>query len=210
MAIIGNLDKLIEVIAKNAEEEAQRVIAKAKERANDIIKGAVEEAKSRAEREASELLKKEREGALRKRRSEITKMRMEAFRKVLEHKERLIEEVVEEAKRRVNEYVKTEDYKNRLVNLIKEAIRVLNGGPIELRLNRRDLALNLDLKAISAELGRELNRSVELRVSEGSFLAGLVAKSAETGIEVDYTVEGILERKWKNLRVEVAKLLFTK
>ncbi|MHC1637080.1 MAG: V-type ATP synthase subunit E, partial [Candidatus Nezhaarchaeales archaeon] len=159
---------------------------------------------------ASEIIRKEREEALRKKRSEVAKARMDALRKVLDYKEELIENVVKEAKKRIQNIIGTEEYKARLVEMLKEAVRVLGGGVIEIKLNKRDLDLGLDLSAIASELSQELKKPVELRLSSnvGSFVGGLIAKSVETGIEVDYTVEGILERKWKNLRVEVAKQLF--
>jgi V/A-type H+-transporting ATPase subunit E len=211
MSLVGDLDKLVSAIISKAEEEAKSVVAKARERAEGIIKGAIEEAKAKAERDASELVKRRRSEALSRRRSEVAKARTEVLRKLQDHKERLIEGVVEEVKRRVQRLVESKEYEERLVEMIKEAVRVLGGGTIEVKLNKRDAGLGLDLTAIASELSRELGKSVELKLSSepGGFMGGLVARSLEAGIEVDYTIEGILERKWRKLRSEVAKLLFS-
>ncbi|MCS7140290.1 MAG: V-type ATP synthase subunit E family protein [Candidatus Nezhaarchaeota archaeon] len=210
VTIAGNLEGLIEAIVNEAKAEAQKIIAKAKEKAEEVIKKAIDDARCKAEFEASDIIKRRREEALRVKRSELAKARMDAMKKVLDYKEKLIESVFEEAKKRVQDIVKTQEYKMRLIEILKEAVRVLGGGIIEVRLSRRDLSLNLDLNVIARELSDELNKPVELRISNnpGDFLGGLVARSIETGIEVDYTIEGILERKHKNLRIEVAKQLF--
>jgi len=211
MPLTGDIDKLINTILSRAEEEARNVIAKAKEEAERFIKSAVEESRRRAEQEASELIRRKRSEAHSKKRSEVAKARAEVARKLLDYKERLIEGVVEEVKREVQAIVRTKEYEERLVSMIKEAVRVLGGGVIEVRLNKRDRDLGLDLTAIANELGRELGRPVELRLASepGNFTGGIVARSLEAGIEVDYTIEGILERKWRKLRSEVAKILFS-
>ena len=211
MSLVGDLDRLVSTIISRAEEEAKSIIAKAKERAEGIIKSVVDEAKAKAEKEASELVRRRRSEALSKRRSEVAKARTEVLRKLQDHKERLIEGVAEEVKKRVQRLVESREYEERLVEMIKEAVRVLGGRTIEIKLNKRDIGLGLDLTAIADELSRELGRPVKLMLSSepGSFMGGLVAKSLEAGIEVDYTIEGILERKWRKLRSEVAKLLFS-
>jgi vacuolar-type H+-ATPase subunit E/Vma4 len=211
MPLTGDIDKLINTILSRAEEEARNVIAKAKEEAERFIKSAVEESRRRAEQEASELIRRKRSEAHSKKRSEVAKARAEVARKLLDYKERLIEGVVEEVKREVQAIVRTKEYEERLVSMIKEAVRVLGGRVIEVRLNKRDRDLGLDLTAIASELGRELGRPVELRLASepGNFTGGIVARSLEAGIEVDYTIEGILERKWRKLRSEVAKILFS-
>ena len=210
MSSVGDVNKLIKTITESAEAEAQKIIGKAKEKADEIIRKAVEEAKSKAESEASEIIRKERDEALRKRRSEVAKARMEAFRRVLDYKEKLIKGVVEEARKRIQDFVKSESYRKKLEEMIKDAIKVLGGGTIELKLNERDSKLGIDLKALANEVARELNKAVELKLSSevGNFTGGLIARSIEGGIEVDYTIEGILDRKWRNLRIEVAKILF--
>ncbi|MEM4577103.1 MAG: V-type ATP synthase subunit E family protein [Candidatus Nezhaarchaeales archaeon] len=211
MSLAGNLDKLTETILQKAEAEVKNIIAKAKEEAEKIIRSAVEDAKRKAELEASGIIKKEREEALSRKRSEIAKARMEAFRKILDHKEALIEKALEEAKRRTQMIVETREYEERLIEMLKEAVRVLGGGVIEVKLNKKDAKLEPNLASIAEELARELGKPVELRLAreQGNFIGGLIAKSLDTGIEVDYTIEGILERKWKRLRSEVAKLLFS-
>lgn len=211
MSFTGNLEKLTSVIVEKAKKEAENVIAKAREKSEEIVRKAVEDARRRAEAEALDIVKRRREEALSRRRSEVARARTEMFRKLLDHKEKLIEKVVEEVKKRIQKVVETKEYQERLVEMIKEAVRVLGGGIIELKLNRRDMKLDLNLTAIAKELTQELGEPVELRISSepGDFIGGLVARSLKVGIEVDYTVEGILERKWKKLRSEVAKLLFS-
>jgi vacuolar-type H+-ATPase subunit E/Vma4 len=211
MPLAGDLDKLVNAIMSKAEEEAKSVITRAKEKAEDIIKKAVEEAKREAEKKASEIVRKKRSEVLNKKKSEVATIRVEAFRKVLHHKEELIKRAFEEAKKRLQEVVKTKEYEERLIEMLKEAVRVLGGGVIEIKLNERDMNLGLNLTVIAGELSRELGKPVELRLASepGNFMGGLVAKSLEARIEVDYTIEGILERKWERLRSEVAKLLFS-
>jgi len=211
MSLAGDLDKLVNAVLSKAKEEAEGIIAKAKEEAEKFVKSAVEEARRRAEKDASELIRKRRSEALSKRRSEVARARTEVTRKLSGYKEELIESVVEEVKKEVQAIVGTKEYEERLVDMIKEAIRVLGGGVIELKLNKRDRDLGLDLTAIASELSRELGKPVELRLASepGNFMGGLVAKSLEAEIEVDYTIEGILERKWRRLRSEVAKILFS-
>jgi len=211
MPLAGDLDKLVNAVLSKAKEEAESIIAKAKDEAEKYIKSVVEESRRKAEKEASELIRKRRSEALSKRRSEVARARTDVTRELLGFKEKLIEGVVEEVKREVQAIVRTKEYEERLVDMIKEAVRVLGGGVVEVKLNKRDRGLGLDLTAIASELSQELGRPVELRLASepGNFTGGLIAKSLEAGIEVDYTVEGILERKWKRLRSEVAKILFS-
>jgi len=211
MPLAGDIDKLVNTVLSKAEEEARSVIAKAKEEAEKFIKSVVEESRKRAEQEASELIRRKRSEAHSRKRSEVAKARTEVARKLLDYKERLIEGVVEEVKKEVQAIVRTKEYEERLVSMIKEAVRVLGGGVIEVRLNKKDRDLGLDLTAIASELSQELGRPVELRLASepGNFTGGLIARSLEAGIEVDYTIEGILERKWRKLRSEIAKILFS-
>jgi len=211
MPLTGDMDKLVNAVLSRAKEEAESIIAKAKEEAEKIVKSAVEESRRKAEKEASELIKRRRSEALSKRRSEVARARTDTTRKLSNFKEKLIEGVVEEVKREVQAIVGTKEYEERLIDMIKEAVRVLGGGEIEVKLNERDRNLKLDLTAIANKLSRELGKPVKLRLASeaGNFIGGLIAKSLEAGIEVDYTIEGILERKWRRLRSEVAKILFS-
>lgn len=211
MSLVGDVSKLTETILHGAEAEAKNVIARAKEKAEETIRNVVEDVRRRAETEASEIMKRRREEALSRKRSEIAKARMEALRRLLDHKEALIERVIEEARKRVQQIVGTKEYEEALIRMLKEAVKVLGGGDIEVKLNKRDAKLGSNLEAIAKELTREIGEPVELRLASepGDFIGGLVAKSLKVGIEVDYTIEGILERKWKKLRSEIAKLLFS-
>lgn len=210
MHIVGDLEKFTNLIVEKAREEARNIVAKAKEKAEEIMRKTIEETRRRAESEALEIVRKRREEALSRKRSEIAKARTEMSKKLLDHKERLIEKVVEEAKKRIQN-VENKEYRERLVEMIKEAVRVLGGGVIEIKLNRRDMRLGLDLTAIAKELTQELGEPVELIIANetGDFIGGFIARSLKVGIEVDYTIEGILERKWKKLRSEIARLLFS-
>lgn len=211
MSLVGDLEKLTNIIVEKAKDEAENIVAKAREKVEEVIRKAVEEARKKAEVEASEIVRRRREEALSRRRSEIARARTEMFKKLLDHKERLIERVVEEAKKRIQRIIETKEYEERLIEMIKEAVRVLGGGVIEVKLNKRDMRIGLDLTAVAKELTQELGEPVELRIASepGDFVGGLVARSLKVGIEVDYTIEGILERKWKKLRSEIAKLLFS-
>ncbi|MDH5815519.1 MAG: V-type ATP synthase subunit E family protein [Candidatus Nezhaarchaeota archaeon] len=211
MSLAGDLEKLTSIIIERAKDEAKNIIAKAREKGEEIVKSAVEEAKRKAEMEALEIMRRRREEALNRRRSEIAKARADAYRRLLDHKERLIEKVVEETKKRLQEIVESKEYERALVEMLKEAVKVLGGGAIEVKLNKRDAKLGLNLADIAKEIARELGEPVELRLASepGDFMGGLVAKSLKVEIEVDYTIEGILERKWRKLRSEIAKMLFS-
>lgn len=207
---LGDVEKLVKTIIEGAQQEAEKVISKAREKADELVRKAVAEARRKAEAEAEVIVKTAKDEALRRRRSDVAKARMDSMRMVLDVKEKLIESVAEEAKKKILEMAGSEEYKASLKAMIEEAIRVLGGGVIELVLNERDMKLGIDLHSIAKKLSNELGRKVELKLSSepGRFLGGVVARSLEAGIEVDYTVEGILERKWKELRVKVAKQLF--
>ena len=142
----------------------------------------------------------------------ISEAKMNARRAKLEAREQLIEESFEKAKADLNEIASSssDEYKNSLTKIIKEAAIEVGGGDLLVSVKADDVdkakaSLPLITKEVSDVTGVQTSLSFGDSINT---IGGAIVKTKNGEIEVNNTIESRLERFKKSLRSEVAKVLF--
>lgn len=204
------MQRIVDKILLDASEEARRIVEGARMSAEATLEQQTDLARQKASREASTILKKAEEekeviGSI-----EASEASRKATWTILSEKERLITEVLDEVRRRLAAFSRSEEYRGFLQRTIADAGIVLGGGKLEVLLNKRDSALPLNSAALARAISKQTGTRTELELSKDKIRAtgGAVVKRIDGKILVDNTFEAMLGRSEKRLRLEIAKILF--
>lgn len=196
-----SVDEDIELLARaimvEAREDVERLRAEAKAKAEAIRKRAQEQ----AELERKAILDRAREEADRLRSQVTATFQLKARSMQLERRERLLREVFDEVRKRLDSVKKRPDYAGIATMLAREALTQLNASEAEIRADEvTQKALNLD------ELAKELNGKFSFgkTLEEGT---GVVVSAAGGKLYYDNTLETRLSRLQGSLRFSVYKVL---
>lgn len=196
-----SVDEDIELLARaimvEAREDAERLHAEAKAKAEAIRKRAQEQ----AELERKAILDRAKEEADRLRSQVSATFQLKARSMQLEQREKILREVFDEVRRRLDSVKKRPDYADIATMLAREALIQLNAKEAEIRADEvTQKALKLD------ELAKELNGKFSFGkpLEEG---AGVVVSAAGGKLFYDNTLETRLNRLQGSLRSSVYKVL---
>ena len=185
------LESIIQEIYKKGEEEVRRIKEEAQKEAERIIN----EAKEKAE----EILKKAREEAEREverlRKQEISSVKLEMKRLMLNKQKEILGLVFESVKQRIKN-MDIETKKKLLTSLIKNHA---NPGMV-IYSNKEDEDL---VKSIIQELGIELRYGGNIEC-----LGGIILESQDGTIRLNLTFDELLKQLYDEKMSEVSKLLF--
>jgi len=211
---LSSFEKEIEAIAeeirRRAEEKVKQILKKAEEEAEQIIKEAEEKADKVFRHEAQSRL-------MIIRRRIIGAAEQEARRRLVEERNKVVNRVLEEALKKLEDIVKGKDpkhnYEEILYFLIREAIFNIGEPKVILKANERDRKYLLEkLNEIKDRIRQETGNSVELVISDETInvLGGVIAQN-EDGTKIFYnTLEGRLYDKFERNKPIIAKILFSK
>jgi vacuolar-type H+-ATPase subunit E/Vma4 len=130
---------------------------------------------------------------------------------VLFEKDRLIISVLNEVKNRLVNLQKSEEYLPVLEKLIVDAGTVLDGGTLEVMLNENDSSLPLKLNKLEKKIADRTGVKTQLKFSKQQIKAvGVIVKTIDGQIFVDNTFEAILSRRERELRLKIARILFSR
>jgi V/A-type H+-transporting ATPase subunit E len=192
-----DIELLARAIMVEAREEAEQLQAEARERAEAIRKRAQQEAES----ERNTILARAKEDADRLRSQTSATSQLKARSTLLEQREKILNEVFEEARKQLSSLKDRPDYGEIAMMLAREALTELNTSEAEVRADETtQKALKLD------ELSRELNGKFTFgeKLEEGT---GVVVNAAGGKLHYDNTLETRLDRLRGSLRSSVYKLL---
>ncbi|MCD6089843.1 hypothetical protein J7K07_09045 [Candidatus Bathyarchaeota archaeon] len=200
--ISRGLASITKEILEDAERDARNIISRAEAEAERILKHAKEE----AERRYEEIIRKSKERIKDKKRQAISLFELETKNNLLNAKEKIIEEVYDEAIKRLRRYTLTKEYTNCILRLICEASRQINSDTLIIHLNERDhqILTKKRLDELSRKLGVKIIKSDEKINCTG----GVVVTSLDGKIIVDNTFENRLRALKDPLRTKIAKILF--
>ena len=203
--------EILERILKDAKEEAESITKDAKKFAKTLIEQQRQLARHSAEKEAHSLLKRAENDAEIIRGKVSTDIRSQASWIVLSEKNRLIANVLDEVKKRFVGMQKSKDYLPVLEKMIVDAGTVLGGGTLEVVLNEKDSSLRLKLDKLEKKIADSTGAKTQLKVSGQQIEAvGVIVKTVDGRAFVDNTFEAILRRHERELRLKIARILFTK
>jgi vacuolar-type H+-ATPase subunit E/Vma4 len=201
MSAMNSVEQDIELLARaimmEAREDAEQLHAEAREKAEAIRKRAQQEAES--ERKA--ILARAKEDADRLRSQTSATSQLKARSMQLDQREKVLNEVFEEARKRLSSVKDRSDYGEIAMMLARETLTQLNLAEAEVQADEStQKALKLD------DLSRELNGKFTFggKLEEGT---GVVVNAAGGKLHYDNTLETRLSRLQGSLRSSVYKLL---
>jgi V/A-type H+-transporting ATPase subunit E len=183
-------EKILERIKKDSEQEIRTLLKEAQKQSDDIIKAIKKDAKE----ESDTILKRGKQQAENIKKILISKASQDAKREIMKARENIIEDCFTKAHHSLSN-LKGNAYKKIVTTLIKEGRKKLEGHGTLL---------------VSREYDKDIAKTLNMPVS-GSTTAsgGIILKSEDGRVTLDYTFEGILKRKKDEIRIEVGKFLFT-
>ncbi|MBS7247375.1 MAG: V-type ATP synthase subunit E family protein [Candidatus Jordarchaeales archaeon] len=201
------LEKIRKKIMEYAEKQASEILNEAHKREAKVI----EEAERRAERKASEILRRGGEDAEREKRKIIAEAKLKARQIVTKTKEEGIRRVFEEARKKLEALASSKDYAQTLEKIIERGALTLGGGELEVVLPEKHVGINLNLEKIAEEVSKKTGVRTTIEKAKDTVYAtgGAIIRRKDGSLLVDNTFEAVFERKEKELRTKIARILFT-
>ena len=201
-------DNIVSSIMSEAQGKVDEIIQKASSEAAVIT----DKGEKTAQSTKTKMLDESQKQANMRYQQLISEAKMNARRAKLEAREQLIEESFEKAKVDLNEIASSssDEYKNSLTKIIKEAAIEVGGGDLLVSVKEEDVdKAKASLPLITKEVSDVTGVTTNLEFGESiNTIGGAIVKTKNGEIEVNNTIESRLERFKKSLRSEVAKVLF--
>lgn len=201
-------DKIVSSILSDAQIEADKFIQEAENEVASIL----DEGQKKADLEKEKILEDAKKQSNMKYQQIISEAKMNARRAQLEAREEVIEDAFKEAKEELKKIASTssDEYVQALSEIIKEAAVEIGGGDLSVHLKSEDVAKIKDsFDKIQTDVESVTGVKTTLEVGENiDTIGGAVLKTKSGQIEVNNTIEARMLRFKKNLRSEVAKVLF--
>jgi len=189
-------------ILEDTEREAEKIIREAERRAEEILRKAKED----AEKIRSQLLAEAKEKSEIKRKKILSQAEMEAKSRLLEEKERLVNEAFNRAIIRLKEFIQTEEYHDCLLELVRDAVKKMDANYVVIYVNPKDREWLI--KEGLDKLCKELDVKLKLADETLNCLGGCIVKTSDGKLSYNNTFEKRLERLKHVLRIKVGKILF--
>ena len=201
---------MTEVILEEAKKSAKHILQRAKSSVEDTLEKQKQLGVKRANEAAKLLLKKAESEAELNKLNSIANSKIKANWVILAKKETWIDNVLNEAKSELKILTKSKKYLPILEKLIIEAGVILGGKELYVSLNNQDSALHLKLDDIAQKISDKTGSETKLRLSKEKpeVTGGAMVRKANGKVIMDNTFDDILRRREKELRFEIAKILF--
>ena len=195
------LEKILEKIVQDSEEEIRKILDEAKCRASQII----EEGKREAERVAQELTREGEDNARKVRERIVTLASLESRKRILGEKQRILGEVYLEVEKRIRN-LNGRDYRQLVKKIMLESCQTGEELVVIGEKDRKGIDQKL-INTVNAELV-EAGKKGELKLSSepASIPDGFILKSGK--IEISNSWENIFRSLREKTEDEVIKLLF--
>jgi vacuolar-type H+-ATPase subunit E/Vma4 len=198
------------MILEEAHRSAEHIVQAAHRSAEDILEKQRQLGVQRANESAQLVFKKtESEVELNRLRS-IANAKIKANWVILSKKETWIDNVLNEAKKKLMILTQSKKYLPILEKLITEAGIILSSKELEVILNEHDSTLPLKHDDLAKEISEKTGFKTKLRLSEEKTeaLGGAILRTANGKVVMDNTFDDVLMRKEKDLRFRIAAILF--
>lgn len=207
MEAIG-ADKIIQEISKAADSQAEAILRKAREEAEKIQEDAVRQ----AQHEKQAILVRGQQASDREHQRIVADAKIKVKRKIFDSKEVQINQAFALAEEHLKGLVKKPEYQKILAKLIVESGVVAGGGDLEVQVRADDRKLLTDdvLAGLGQEISKQVGRPAIIKLSDASLAAigGAIVRSANGAIEADNTIDSRMSRLRRELRFNVAEILF--
>jgi vacuolar-type H+-ATPase subunit E/Vma4 len=207
---MGSTRVITEMILDEAKKTAEHIIQEAQKSAEEMLEKQRQLGVQKANELGQVLLKKAESEAELNKLNSMANAKIKANWVILSKKETWIDNVLNEAKNELKILTQSKEYISILEKLIKEAGVTSGGKELEVLLNEPDSTLPLKLDNIAKEISEKTGFKTKLRLSEGKLkvIGGAIVRTANGKVIMDNTFDDILVRREKDLRSEIAKVLF--
>jgi len=195
------ISKISEEIIAEAQAEARKRIEEAKKEAEEIVSRVKVEAEAEAEKIKAKVMEEVRLLEARK----LSEARRQSSLKILEEKNRLIEEAFNGALNQLKKIVETEEYIQSLSKLIEAIAPQLGESNIKIALNRRDLKHKDN---IVKRLSLPENVKIVFDSHPLDSVGGFVLSTLDERIRINETLEERLKAAKRAMKKDISKILF--
>lgn len=199
-AVDDNIDALSKAIMEQARSEADQMLADAKTKAEEIRK----RAEQRAAEERKAILSRVSQEAERIHGQKIATAQMKARTMQLEHREKLLEKVFDEAQKELVGIQQWTEYPEIAETLLREALMQIRAEVVEVQADEKTLSL-LKRGALD-KVAKELNTQITVGAPLERGI-GVIVRTADGHLQYDNTLETRLKRMKSSLRSPVHHLL---
>ncbi len=199
-AVDENIEALSRAILHDVQAEAEQIQEDARARADQIRQRAQEQAN--AERKA--ILERASQEAERLRSQTVATAQLKARTMQLEYREKLLDQVFDAVRQRLESVQKRADYGQIAVKLLREAIAQLNATSVMVRADEATQKL-LDAGTLD-KVSKEMNAKISMGKPLESGI-GVVVDTSDGRLHYDNTLETRLARLQSVLRSSVYQVL---
>ena len=185
-----SLEKIIQKIKKDADREAGSIIQEAEQKARDILTLGEQETQDIIEKMERDH-EKEIEGLKKKM---LSAARREVRHMMMRAKEEVIMDCFSQAEKYLGD-LKGQEYATLVKTLMLKAKPLMKKGVV------------IPSREMDKKIAREMGFQVDPHTI--SSLGGVRIQDADGSMEIDNTFEGLLTRKHNEIRIKIAKMLFT-
>jgi len=201
-------DKIVSNIISGAQIKADKIIQEAQVKAKSIE----DDGAKKADLENKKILEDANKQAEMRYQQIISEAKMNSRRLELGAREEIIEESFKKAMDQLKEIANSssKEYIDSLKKMIQEAAIEIGGGDLIIHLKQEDInKIKSSLDEVASNVKSEINVDTKFEFGqEINTIGGVVLKTKNGEIEVNNTIEARLSRYKKDLRSEVAKILF--
>ncbi len=198
---------LEEKILAKAREAAQTILTKERERTESVLAGV----RAKGEADLEEALEHAKSRAVMIRKEYEASANLEAKLLALKTKDQILCRVVEEAKRLLEERTGKEDYREVVLRLIQEGLKVLGlDCAIVIVGAQEKRAVGRDWSSVVEAIGKKMGRPVELTLAkeELELPGGVKVMDENHHLLYDNSWNARVERIRPEIGVEVSEILF--
>jgi len=202
MALPDQIELLCLAIQKKASDEAEKILSEARQRHDDMIRGALEDIERQIEQKKDELRKKAYQDARRK----IDAAELKGRRKVMALREDVFSETLSIVRQRLDALRgHSAEYKSVLEAMIRKALGILGSRGIAVRCAGPDRGT---VQEVIAGMSEESGAEIELDSSPAEISGGLIASTPDGRQLVDLSFDALLKEMEPEMRKILASAVF--
>jgi vacuolar-type H+-ATPase subunit E/Vma4 len=195
-----SIEMLSQAVMREAQNEAEQVLSRAKEDAHKIM----QDAQNQAEAERKAILERASLDEERTRRQMVAAAQIKARTMQLKKREELLDKVFGEAHRQLSSLQQWSDYDRIALDLLREALANLHTDSALIQADKETLQYLTD--EVLEKISKELNVKLQVKGSLNQGI-GVVVETEDGRRRFDNTLEVRLDRMQDALRAPVYRLL---
>jgi len=196
-----NWESFLKTLREELERDLENTIAEARKEGEKIIHQVFLE----ASKEASGLLDRRLREYREREQRERAYIEIEARKKLLEVREKIIEETLNEALKRLENLPRDEKYERILEVLLVEGMEEIGGKEFRVYVNAKDKEI---MEKVAKKVSKERGIKIEVAEEAARTVGGVIVENPEGNIRYYNTFETRLKKMRERIVKDVYKILF--